>query len=772
MQNPFQILEMDAILAQVANYAKTEAGKAHILSLRPYAERGLIEELSFQSAFIAVSPFLGTLSFGDGCDLSYPLSKAGKGGRLEIQEFLSLVSYIDAGDNAKGKLENIEENNVVTEFISYLPDLDSLKEEIQRVITPDGHIYDNASPTLKTIRKNLNAKKREANSILPSLLKRYQPYLNSTSFAFKNEHYTLPVSISYKNKIRGLLIDLSASENTAFIEPEELLLIQNEIAELEAEEKQEIMVLLSKLSSHVAAEGDEAKRLYEGLVTLDIAQAKAEYGLANKGHLACLSEDGSLLLQAARHPLLDPTKVVANDFRLLSDAKVVVLSGPNAGGKTVALKTLAVNILLFEMGIPCLAEQGGQIPYFKHVYTDIGDSQSIQDNLSTFSGHMANIAAICASAGGRDIVFLDEVGTGTSPKEGESLAIAILEYLENKHAYVLVSSHFEGLKALALENPRFDNASLIYDEENFTPTYRLRFGSPGESYGLLAAKRFGLQEEILTSAKKRLSAKGEGGVAYAIKKLTKLQKENEELSASLKKKEDELKEESRRLKVQTHNFQKQKEEFESSLDEQREKALKEAREEVGLVIKELSRPGLKLHEAIAMKGRLDKLGQKEEAPTPKKEPGVFSVGDFVSIVDFSIEGRISQIQGKTITVSTPQGKDFKVEARLLEHIDLLEEEKPDPIKGALLDGLGSLGVNLECNLIGMRAEEARYALDGYLDICRMAGFNRVRIIHGFGSGALRKMTHEYLRTHKEFVASFELAGPQEGGSGATVVYLK
>ena len=536
MQESFTVLEIEKILGLVANYAKTEDGKAAILKSRPYREGEFKSALSFAFAWNEVSPLLGTLTFGDGRPLKAALTKAAKGARMNEEELLSFAAYSASASETKVRLENIEVSNVVTDFIQTLPDTSFIESRIREVIAPDQHIYDNASPKLKAIRRDIKKKEKEANAVLPTLIRRYEPYLNATSLAYKDGHYTLPVSISYKHKVHGLVIDFSQSENTVFIEPDELLNLQNEIAELRAQEREEILELLKELSALIEKNQDACLRLYDDLVFLDIVQAKDLFGLATHGHLAEISDDGSLYLQAARHPLLDPSKVVANDFRLNADSRVVVLSGPNAGGKTVALKTLAVNILLFEMAIPCLAEQGGTIPYFKHVYCDIGDSQSIEENLSTFSGHMANIASIAEHAGGKDIVFLDEVGTGTSPKEGEALAIAILLYLERKHAYVLVSSHFEGLKALALENPRFDNASLIYDEEGFRPTYRLRFGSPGESYGLLAAKRFGLQPEILDMAKKRLSAHGEGSVAFAIKKLTKLQKENETLAASLKQK--------------------------------------------------------------------------------------------------------------------------------------------------------------------------------------------------------------------------------------------
>ena len=771
MQDVFAVLEIEKILAEVSSYAKTEEGKQRISCLRPHSEDSLKSELSFLSDFLMVSPSLGALCFGSGENLRYPLSKAKKGGRLLEQELYSLVLYGEDAENAKQRLDNIDVDNEVTDFIAQLPDIGFITKRIQEVVAPDLHILDSASAKLKAIRRDIVRKKREANAILPTLLHRYEGYLNASSFAYKDGHYTLPVSITYKNKVRGILIDLSQSENTAFIEPEELLTIQNQIAEKEAEEKEEIMTLLSELSALVGQNYDEVSALYDELVALDIVQAKALYGFARNGHLPTISEDGSLYLPQARHPLLDPTSVIPNDFVLKADAKVVVISGPNAGGKTVALKTLAVNVLLFEMAIPCLCDQGAYLPYFKHLYCDIGDQQSIEENLSTFSAHMANIADICKKAGGKDIVFLDEVGTGTSPKEGEALAASILQYLENKHAYCLVSSHFEGLKALALENPRFDNACLIYDEENFKPTYRLRFGSPGESYGLMAAKRFGLQEEILTAAKKRLSARGEGGVAYAIKKLTKLQKENEELSAELKKKEEALKNESRKLKVETNNLQREKEKFTSSLDELREKVIEDARAEVDATIKELANPELKLHQAIALKKRLDDLQGQEEEAAPKKKKGVFEVGDYVEIEEYQIQGRIKRISGSSAVVSTPQGKDYKVGVGSLIHCDD-PEPKEEVIKGAFLDGIGSSSVRLECNLIGMRAEEAEAELDRYLDRCRLAGFNRVRIIHGFGSGALRNMTHAYLRAHKNFVASFEMAGPQEGGSGATVVYLK
>ena len=769
MQDSFAVLEIEKILSEVASYAKTEEGKDRLLSLRPYSETSLKEELLFQSDFITISPSLGGLSFGDGKNLRYPLSKTKKGGRMDQSELLSLSSLIGDCLNAKTKLENVEVNNQVSDFIANLPELSSIKESIDRVVAPDLSIYDNASAKLKSIRREIVKKKREATSVLPTILKRYESYLNSSSFAYRDNHYTLPVSISYKNKVPGILIDLSQSENTAFIEPSELLLIQNQIAEKEAEEKEEIFYLLGELSKEIASYYEEVARLYDDMVYLDIVQAKAEYGFSRNGHLPSLSEDGSLYLGQARHPLLDKNSVIPNDFVLKSEAKVVVISGPNAGGKTVALKTLAVNILLFEMAIPCLAEQGGYLPYFKHVYCDIGDNQSIEENLSTFSAHMANIADICSKAGGRDIVFLDEVGTGTSPKEGEALAVAILNYLENKHAYVLVSSHFEGLKALALENPRFDNASLVYDEENFSPTYRLRFGSPGESYGLMAAKRFGLQEEILTQAKKRLSAKGEGGVAYAIKKLTKLQKENEDLSLELKKKEEDLKQAQRKLKIETNNLKLKEEKFEASLESIREEVLEKTKAEVGELIKELSRSDLKLHEAIKIKQKLDAIGEKEEVVKQANEP--FEVGDYCAIEDYGIEGKIKRLKGKKAILSTRGGKDYEVDLASLTHIGA-PKEKEEAIKGAFLDGVGGSSIGLECNLIGMRAEEAKAELDRYLDRCRLSGFSRVRIIHGFGSGALRKMTHEYLKAHKDFVASFELAGPGEGGSGATVVNLK
>ena len=320
MQDSYAVLEIEKILQEVGGYAKTEEGKRRILSLRPYGEKELQDELSFTREFIDLSATTGAFTFGDGSDLRYPISKTKKSGRMEILELLSLASYSRDALILKDKIADYEEDNQVTSFINSLPDISFIQKRIEEVIAPDCHIYDNASPKLKSIRREISKKKREANSILPTLLHRYEGYLNANSFAYKDGHYTLPVSISYKNKVRGILIDLSQSENTAFIEPDELLLIQNQIAEKEAEEKEEIMALLSELSALVGSSYLEVSALYDGLVYLDIVQAKALYGFARKGHLASLSEDGSLLLEGLRHPLLDPQSVVANDFVLKPDA--------------------------------------------------------------------------------------------------------------------------------------------------------------------------------------------------------------------------------------------------------------------------------------------------------------------------------------------------------------------------------------------------------------------------------------------------------------------
>ena len=770
MRESFEVLEIGKILPLIAAFAKTDLGKEALLHLRPYKEKELPSALAFQDDYYLASGYLGRLSLGDGRDIGYGLSLTQKGGRMAIEDFLSLASDITDIRIAKEKAEDINIENSVKTFILNLPDLGYLGDEILRIIHPEGRIYDNASPKLKAIRKELQKKRSETSSILPSLVKRYANYLSSNSFAYRDGHYVLPVAISYKNKVKGMLIDLSASEATAFIEPEELLILQNEIAEIEAKEKEEIATILMALSVKVGEVYEDAKILCEGILTLDIAQAKNEFGQSYHGHLCTLSPDGSIFLPGARHPLLDQNKAVPNDFVLRQGAKVVVLSGPNAGGKTVALKTLAVNIILFEMAVPCLCLEGGFLPYFKHVYADIGDSQSLTDNLSTFSGHIANIAQIAERCGGKDIVFLDEIGTGTSPKEGEALAIATLQYLQKKHAYVLVSSHFEGVKAMALENPNFDNASLIYDEEKLLPTYKLRFGSPGESYGLMAAKRFGLQEEILAEAKRRIGKGGQGAVSEAIKKLTKLQKENEALQEQLVSKEEELKNATRKLKIEQDNFTRQKEAWNASKEEEKEAYIASVKEEVAQLVKDLANPDLKLHQAIKIKAKLEELGPVNEEESFNDD--VFNVGEEVEVSAYGVEGIIKSITGDRAKIETLDGMAFDVSLSDLKHKKIVRPKVEKKPIMAFVDSLGHSSTGLECNLIGMRVDEALNELDHYLDACILSGYKRVRIIHGFGSGALRKATHEYLKAHKKIVASFELAGASEGGSGATVVNLK
>ncbi|HBM70919.1 MAG TPA: hypothetical protein DD377_06235, partial [Firmicutes bacterium] len=476
-------------------------------------------------------------------------------------------------------------------------------------------------------------------------------------------------------------------------------------------------------------------------------------------------------LPNSRHPLLNQDKVIANTIILKKETRVCIISGPNAGGKTVILKTLGLFALMFKLGYMLPTEQGAILPYFRNIYADIGDSQSLMDNLSTFSGHCSNLSSILDNVGGLDLVLLDEVGTGTSPNEGEALAESIVTYLLKKHCFALISSHFESLKSFGLTNKNIINASMEFDNKSLLPTYHLLLGLPGESYGLLVARRFGINEEVLGKANELLHSKQVGSLQVALNKLSISLNENKALNEKLEKKIQILEKKEKELKSkEIALLTKEKEIKEYNIDKNNQ-ILEKAKQEVEEIISSLSRPNVKLHQAIEAKKKLEDLylEEKEEEILPSSK---LVLNDYCEIPSFGIVGKITRINGKRIEISTPNGFVFNSTVDKAIKCSPPKEIKQG-ISGKVLDSLStSKGLPLELNLLGLRYEEAKNELDHYLDSCRLKGYKRVRIIHGLGSGALKRMCQEFIKNHSSFIEKSEPAGEYEGGAGATIIYLK
>ncbi|MCR5079491.1 MAG: Smr/MutS family protein, partial [Bacilli bacterium] len=447
-----------------------------------------------------------------------------------------------------------------------------------------------------------------------------------------------------------------------------------------------------------------------------------------------------------------------------------VLSGPNAGGKTVALKTLGLCVLFFKMAYLLPTALGAEVPYFKRVFVEMGDNSSLEDNLSTFSAHISSLKEITDRIGGKDLALLDELGAGTSPLEGEALAKSMLDFLLEKHAYVFLSSHFEGVKEVGLTKSGVYSASMVFDKEKLEPTYHLEMGLPGDSYGLEVASRYGLDEKIVSRAKEYASSKVDISLGKAIEKLNVLTSENRHLKEQLENREKDLERKEKSLKSKEKALEMREEKLMSDVEKRKQKILDDAKREVEDALYELRSPNLKLHEAIQVKKKIENMEKVEETPL-YNEP--IKVGDYASIPSLGLEGRVTKLSNSKAEIVSDNGFPFSVSPNQLHKIAAPKVEKKEvTYTSSSLDSLGATSLKMELNIIGLYADEARLELDKYLDACRVKGFHRVRIIHGFGSGVLRKMVRDFCEKHKDFIEKYEAASEAEGAGGATIVYLK
>lgn len=769
MQDAAQTLQFPKILDLLSAYAKTEIGKRSALSLSSLSKDQLSHELKILDETMLAEASFGTFPIDVSSDLEKSVTLALKGGVLSAEDLEKVAHDVLTGASLLRYFNvNLKDYPLLSAFGAKLPSLGYLEKAIHRAIAPDLSIFDSASPALRRIRISISRLEKEMMSRLGFVVEANKAYLSDTTLTLRNGHYVLPVANAYKNKVRGIVQDVSGSGETTFIEPEVLVELNNRMVELKGEEHEEIRRILFALSQQVAGSSNDILTLNSMIGYLDFLQAKALYGAAIKGHVADLSPNKELYLPGARHPLLDPDKVVPNTFRLSEEKRALVLSGPNAGGKTVALKTVGLLALMFLAGLALPTLEGAELSYLNHVYTDIGDSQSIQDNLSTFSGHMSNLSSILSSAGGNDLVLLDEVGTGTSPKEGEAIAYAVIKHLLSKHCFLLASSHFEGLKAYALSEGSIENASMLFDQEKLLPTYRLQVGLPGESYGLAVAKRYGVAEDVLKEASSYLSGQQDVSIAAAVSHLSDLTLKAARLQEELDKKSADLAKEEGDLAKRQDVLKKREDSYLQDVEDKKEEMLEKAKKEIADILDSLDKPGLKPHEVIAAKKRLLDLEKKTEEVHYNTSA---ELGDYVSIPSYGVVGKITRKSGNKIEIQTRDGLSFQTEIDQTLPASA-PAETVSPLSGAHLDSFISKGLPLEINLIGMHVDEALSAVENYLDSCRVRGYKRVRVIHGLGSGALRNAVADYLSAHPELVASFEGGGEHEGGGGATIVHLK
>ena len=770
MKNLYDTLEFNKIQEKLNLYIKTEVGKNLVNTLELSTDFFLLQkELSFVEEMMNLIVRFGTLPIINSSDLAIKIGFAKKGGILTPKDLNDIAEDIETSSKVISFVKKCEGNyENIKDFIKDFNILNHLSNSIKGVISPSLTIYDNASSKLKSIRTKIVSTQQELTARINSLVRTYSSILSDVNITLRNDHFVLPVKTAEKNKIQGIIHDVSNTGETTFIEPNSIVELNNKIYVLKLEEQEEIKRILLELTKEVLSYENEILTNNQMLGYLDFVQAKSLYGNDIDGYVATLEKEQQIHLIGAKHPLLNKDTCIPNSFELNKDHRIMIITGPNAGGKTVALKTVGLLILMNQCGLPLPTSKKPILSIFNNIFLDVGDNQSIQDNLSTFSAHITNIAQIVKNIGGKDIVLIDELGTGTSPNEGEALAISVINEILFKNSFGIISSHFEGVKILAMQNDNIINASALFDEEKLLPTYKIKVGMPGKSYGVDVASRLGMPEHIIENAKNYLANHQEQNLDNAINKLEKQfilnEKLSEELNAKLK--NIEAKEiESNKILA---NIDKIKEEAMLEAEEQKEELLKKARIEIDSILKELKENEIKLHTITAAKKALENLETEEiEVDSPNQE---VEINDYVKIKDTNMQGKIIRKVKNNITVITQEGLSINTTTnKVIKTMAPVKKVAPRMTKGDQM--IFKQSVPLELNVIGLHVDEALEKVEKYLDTCLARKIKSCRLIHGSGTGALRSAIHNYLKTLKS-VDSFRLGGAGEGGVGATVVTFK
>ncbi len=764
----YELLEFDRIKEGIKSFTKTEIGALLATILNSFDNVGDAKEaLALLAETDAILTRFGTIPLSQSHNLTPILESAKQGNILTTHDFYlisaDILNITKVNYYLSDKLTNAP---LLKKMLGRELDLSFLAKEIDKIITPNLLIKDNASHELARIRKNIALSEDRLTKAANGLLAKYGKYLAEQIITQREGHFVIPVKTAHKNKVDGIIYDISNSGQTIFVEPNEIAMLNTTLIAHKNDEIIEINRLLRALTLETLQYEHQIKNNNYLLGELDFLFAKAQYGQKQKGIIPTFQDEVGLSFKIARHPLIDPSLVVANTFNLHHDKYIIVISGPNAGGKTVALKTMGLLVLMAKSGLMLPVSAPPTLYFYENVYASIGDEQSLSQNLSTFSSHVTRIGEIIKDATERDLVLLDELATGTSPEEGEALALAVTSYLLNNRISSVISSHYSRLKEFAYKSEGIINASMAFDEVELLPLYQYREEVPGRSYGLVVAKRFGIPAPIISDAENILSAgvyDFETTIGKLRHELLLLDEEKKALTAEkerLAKKEKTLEKELNRVKEQQIAFKEEK-------HERLQGEINAALQTIDTLIKDALQSGGKAHEIIALKQEVSNL--LKDAETFEEESEYFEVGDYVEIKNLHFKGEITRIKDDVITVMLSSGKHLKVKAS---DLVISEKKTSKPKKPVITTDIDKEvhSVKPEINVIGMRVDEALAVIGPYLDRALLKRYPSVRIIHGFGSGALRRAIHEYLKG-VSFVTKYSLAGQFEGQGGATIVYF-
>ena len=770
MKNTYDTLEFNQIRNKVEAFCISSLAKDKIETLQPYQD---VEDLKLDQKYLDQAMCLiykyGRLPMGYYNDVEPLLLKANKDGTLFGEDFVQIVYLLNNVKEIINYLSDkeIKENeliNLCNQFI--LPK--QLLKEINRCIDSSGNVLDNASKELRRIRRQILSIEANIRTKIEQVKAANKDYLSQEAISSRNNHLVLPVKAGNKNIVKGIVHAVSATGQTMFIEPEIIVSMNNQLVHARDDELREINRILTELSRMVKDNYDLLHENQELIVEIDVIFAKAGYGVQIDGVVPEVCENySSFSLIKARHPLIDKDKVVANSIILNEPKRMLLISGSNTGGKTVVLKTAGLLSLmaLCGMAVPC---NQAVVPMFDQICVDLGDEQSIEQSLSTFSSHMKRLVEITNDVSEKSLVLLDEIGSGTDPKEGQSIAEAILRYLHKVNPLIVASTHYSGLKEFAKNEEYILVAAVEFDQEKMIPTYRLIEGSVGNSYAIEISSRLGLKEEIVELAYQIK----ENSLTDSDKLLEKLQDELTQVQLERDRLElltNEAKNKMNRYERLINNFEKQKDELIENAKQQANQLLEDSKQEIDLVVEELKKQAeLKQHVVIEAKRNLDLL-KHEEKKIINEEKHAYQVGDIVKVLSANRQGEILSINKKGILTISMSG--LKLNAKPEEVIFVSKKIKPKKVKSNLKSLRKSTNQSYELNIIGKRYEEAMLLVDKFLDDALVNNYSMVRIIHGIGTGVLRNGVKKMLEKNNN-VVSYRDGGPNEGGLGATLVYFE
>lgn len=783
-------LEYHKIIELLTDHASSFSGKDRCRKLRPMTELAKINA-SQQETAAAFTRIVkkGRLSFS-GCNpVNDSLKRLEIGAALGSGELLRICKLLEAAGRAKsyGRHDNNdEEEDCLDPFFQQLEPLTILSTEIRRCILEEDEISDDASGTLKSIRRSISQMNDKVHSTLSGMVNgSLRTYLQDSIITMRGDRYCIPVKAEYRSQVSGLIHDQSSTGSTLFIEPMAVVKLNNDLKELYAKEQEEIQVILARLSADTAEYIEEIRTDYSVLGELDFIFARGSFALDLNASMPLFNTEGRIHIREGRHPLLEKKKVVPITVTLGDAFDLLIITGPNTGGKTVSLKTVGLFTLMGQAGLHIPALDRSELAVFEHVYADIGDEQSIEQSLSTFSSHMTNIVSFLKHVDKHSLVLFDELGAGTDPTEGAALATAILNHLHQQGIRTMATTHYSELKVYALSTPGVENACCEFDLETLRPTYRLLIGIPGKSNAFAIAGKLGLPDYIIDEAKLHLTEQDES--------FEDLLTDLEASKKTLEKEQDEIaayKRELERLKSEAAKKQ-------AKLEEQRDRILREANEKAYAIladaketadetIRNFHKFGKENISAAEMEKERERLrkkmastnsGTKLETQKPRKtyKPSDFKRGESVRVLSMNLNGTVVSLPDNRGNVTVQMGI-LRSQVNISD-LEIIEEaasytakQMHKTSKGKMKMGK-SLSVSPEINLLGKTVDEAVAELDKYLDDASLAHLSSVRVVHGKGTGALRNGIHTYLRRQKH-VKSFRLGAFGEGDAGVTIVELK